>query len=300
MEMNRINLIWVLSLAFMWSCESVGLDNRGFESRINEPIVRYREAIDVFYGPVSYNSIDVFYPENVYGNPSDVVILIHGGNWFFGDKWFLQPSVDELKKARKNLAIVNINYSLRVERTDRSLFEQQMADIDSCVNFLRKNAEKYNIRSDRFAIMGASAGAHLALSYSYTLGKSKVHTVVGMSAITELSSIFDLLAPALWGDVKGVTGYDEGKDNKEVLIKASPVHLATSDVPPTILLYGLKDDVIALRQQTLLRERLLALRVPNALYTLKDQDHNIEAGYVAESILGALGADEYDLYFAGY
>ncbi len=255
--------------------------------------------MNVSDGKNQYQNFDVFYPDSAYESPSEVVILVHGGNWFFGDKWFLQPSVDELKRAKKNLAIVNINYSLHLEDPRKTMFEQQLADIDSCVNYLRKNVDKYNIRSDRFAIMGASAGAHLALSYSYTIGKSKIHTVLGMSAITELS-VFDLLAPSLRGDIIGLTGYDESKGNREVLIKASPVHLATSDAPRTILLYGLKDDAVAVRQQTLLRERLLALRVPNALYTLRDQDHNVEAVHVAESILGALGADEYQLYSAGF
>lgn len=107
----------------------------------------------------------------------------------------------------------------------------------------------------------------------------------------------DLLHPNLWNDVKNMSGYQDGNPKREVLYKTSPVHLASTESPRTILIYGLKDNVIDLRQQTLLRERLLALRVPNALYVLKDQDHNVDGSIIADSILGALGADEWDLYF---
>lgn len=288
-------LFWAFPVLLFASCDQLSLSSREFDSKINDPIVRYKEDRDVAYGKNPYQRVDVFYPESAYGRPSEVMIMIHGGNWFYGDKWFLQPSVDEVMKARKNLTIVNINYTITVLDTRKTMFEQQMADIDSCVSYLRKNVAKYNIRADRFAIMGASAGAHLALSYAYTQGKRKIHTVLGMSAITELASA-KYLTPTLINDIKGLTGYDERKKNEEVLVKASPVHLASADVPRTILLYGLDDGSVAVRQQTLLRERLLALKVPNSLYTLKGQGHNVEAKYVAETILGGLGADEYDLY----
>ncbi len=289
--------MWLWPLVFMWSCDMLDeLNKDQYVSRVNEPISGYKQQKNVFYGRNEFQGFDIYYPQNVYSKPSDVVILVHGGGWNYGDKWFLDPSVEELKKARKNLAIVNLNYRLVNPDGKRSLFEYQVADLDSCVNFLRKNHARYNIRVDKFAIMGASAGAHLALSYAYTKGKSKIHTVVGMSSITELSET-RLLSSDLWWNVKELTGYKESNKGKDSLIKASPVFLAGVDSPRTILLYGLKDNVVAMRQQTLMSERLISLRVPNALYLLKDQDHNIQAVHVAKGILASLGADEYDRYF---
>jgi acetyl esterase/lipase len=298
-RMNFIRLIGVLSVLLLNSCDALEPESREYVSRINEPIVRYREQRDVSYGKNQYQNFDIYYPENSYRKPSEVVILLHGGGWTFGEKWFLQPSVNELLKARKNLTIVNINYRLIPEDRTKNLYEHQIADIDSCVNFLRRNMARYNIRDDKFAILGASAGGHLSLSYAYTLGKSKIHTVIGMSAITELSSARELITPDLWGNIKSLTGYTEGSSNTEILAKCSPVYLASVESPRTILLYGLKDDAVTLRQQTLLRERLLALRVPNTLYAYDDQTHNVSEVHVAEGILAALGADEYDLYFTG-
>jgi glycerophosphoryl diester phosphodiesterase len=298
--MYCMRLALLFSLTLFWSCDSLELNKKEFESLVNEPIVRYREAYNVRFGNNEFQTFDIFYPENAYGNPSDVVMLLHGGGWVYGDKWFLQPSVDALKKARKNLTIVNVNYRLIATDPKKTLFDLQMADLDSCVSYLKRNVAKYNIRSDKFALMGASAGAHLALSYAYTLGKSKIHTVVGMSAITELSSASETLTPTLWGGIVQLTGYKEGDPDKTSLLRASPVHLASVDSPRTILLYGMLDESINMRQQTLLCERLTALRVPNALYTLKDQNHNVEAEHVAEGILGSLGADEFDRYTRSY
>lgn len=289
--------LWLCPLIFIWSCDALDdLNKDHYISRVNEPITGYKEQKDVFYGWSEFQNFDIFYPENAYSKPSEVVILLHGGGWTFGDKWFLDPSVAELRKARKNLTIVNLNYRLVNPDQKRSLYEYQLADVDSCVNYLRQNRARYNIRSDKFAIMGASAGAHLALSYAYSVGKSKIHTVIGMSSITELSDT-RLLSADLWWNIKELTGYKESNIRKDSLIKASPVYLANVDSPRTILLYGLRDDVVSIRQQTLLTERLTSLRVPHALYILKDQDHNVEARHVAKGILASLGADEYDRYF---
>lgn len=294
---GHISAVLTLLLGlFLTSCDELEIKSTEFVSRVNEPIKGYKQEKDVLYGTHrQFQVLDIYYPENAYKNPSDVLIMIHGGNWNYGDKWFLDPSVEELKKARKNLTIVNINYTLISSDSRRNLFQQQIADIDSCVSYLHRHAAKYNIRRGKFAIMGASAGGHLALSYAYTLGKNKIHTVIGTSAITELAAP-ELLATNLWSDIKTLTGYRDGSPDKDVLYKASPVHLAGWDSPRTVLLYGQTDDVVLLRQQTLLRERLLSLRVPNALYIVKNQGHNIESNYIAECILGALGADEWDLY----
>ena len=295
--MKLSKLLWFWPLVMMWSCDMLDeFDRNHYISRVNEPITHYLEQRDIFYGRNEFQNFDIFYPENVYSKPSDVVILVHGGGWTYGDKWFLDPSVEELRKARKNLTIVNLNYRLINPDQKKSLFEYQLADLDSCVNYLRKNQAKYHIRSDKFAIMGASAGAHLALSYAYTKGRSKIHTVIGMSSITDLSEP-GLLSPDLSFNIRELTGYKESNRGKDSLIKASPVHLVDVDAPRTILLYGLRDDVVSMRQQTLLSERLISLRIPQALYILKDQDHNIGEKYVAEGILASLGADEYDRYF---
>lgn len=300
MRKKGAKLALLLSVLLIWSCDVLQLNKEEYVSKVNEPIVRYQEALDVRYGGNEFQLFDIYYPENAYERASEVVLLLHGGGWVYGDKWFLQPSVDELKKKRKNLTVVNINYSLIARDPRKTLFEHQMADIDSCVNFLRRNVARYNIRSDKFAIMGASAGAHLALSYAYSLGKTKIHTAIGMSAITELSSARETLSPDLWHTVKALTGYNEADPDERMLMRASPVHLANVDSPRTVLLYGGQDDSVDLRQQTLLLERLRACRVPNALYVLKDQNHNVEAVHVAEGIFGSLGADEFDRYIESF
>lgn len=298
--MNFVKLGWLILLAGLWSCDSLELMPKEYDSRINDPIVRYRDSYNVNYGTNEFQNFDIFYPENPYETPSDVVLLLHGGGWVYGDKWFLQPSVDELKKARKNLTIVNVNYTLIGTDPKKTLFEHQMADLDSCISYLMRNKDRYNIRGDKFAIMGASAGAHLALAYAYSLGESKIHTAIGMSSINDLVSTDETLSSSLWNGIVALTGYKEGDPDKSALFKASPVHLASVHSPRTILLYGMKDVTVDIRQQTLLLERLTALRVPNGLYAIANQDHNVEAVYVAEGILGALGADEYDLYPISY
>ncbi len=286
--------LFLACLCFLGGCDFFSPDAAEFQSNINDPIKGYRPQLDLKYGPYAENTLDIYRPLSLYDTPSEVVILLHGGNWTGGAKWFLQPTVDSLQKARKNLTIVNINYRTGPTGT-KSLFDCQQEDIRACVDFLKKNASLYNIRKERFAIMGASAGGHIALAYAYKDEQQNIHTVIGMSAITDLS-IKELSGPDLHNSIQFMVGQNYSSSDHSKLIAASPVHLANVRSPRTILLYGAKDDVVYLRQQTLLREKLLALRIPNALYFLKNETHNVNAGPVAISILAALGAHDFNTY----
>ena len=76
--MYYMRLALLLSLTLLWSCDSLELNKKEFKSLVNEPIVRYREAYNVRFGDSEFQTFDIFYPENAYGNPSDVVMLLHG------------------------------------------------------------------------------------------------------------------------------------------------------------------------------------------------------------------------------
>ena len=100
---------------------------------------------------------------------TDVVLLIHGGGWWEGDKSSYRA--DCRKYARRGYAAATINYRF----IDASPPEQQsvscvdmLDDIGSAVATLKAKMLEKGYRPRKMAVAGLSAGGHLALLYGYS------------------------------------------------------------------------------------------------------------------------------------
>ena len=63
-----------------------------------------------------------------------------------------------LKGIRYGFAVVTVNYRL----TQEAPFPAALLDIQKSLQYLRKNAQKYNINPNTIALWGDSAGGNLA------------------------------------------------------------------------------------------------------------------------------------------
>ena len=98
----------------------------------------------------------------------------------------------------RGIAVATINYRLSGD----AVFPAQIQDCKAAVRFLRANAAKYNLDPDRIAVMGDSAGAHLAALLATTsditiwdkpsMPNATVSSKVGaLVALAPIISIFD-------------------------------------------------------------------------------------------------------------
>lgn len=248
---------------------------------INDAVVDYDYYKDIAYGNNKAVKLDLYQPISLNGNPAEVVILLHGGGWTGGDKSFLKPTVDNLLREAKNLAIVNINY--RLESKEGDLLSLQLADLQSAINFLSDNADTYKIRKNNYRIVGFSAGGHIALTYAYRSTEPTVNTVVAISAPTELA-VKEMLDKSLWTKVEILLGKKYG-DSTDVFKKASPFHLASFRSPRTMLVYGQKDVLVSSQQGELLAQKLRLMHVPSTFTVLPGETHELSAQKSAEYIL---------------
>ncbi len=262
-------------------CEKLGIETN--KSYLNSPIKGYNEKMDVEFGKVKNLTLDLHLPVAEDSTPAEVVILLHGGGWVSGDKSFLKPTVDLLKDERKNLAIVNMNY--RVASSSNNLLALQLEDLQSVITFLTVNAEKYNIRNNRFRLTGFSAGGHIALTYAYKSTETNIQAVVAASAPTELS-LRAWLDKTLWSKVELLTGNAYGGPI-DIFKNDSPFYLATARSPRTILVYGQDDELVSPRQGQLLADKLRLLRVPYAFYLEPGETHELSPRKAAEHIMEA-------------
>src|SRR5688572_706496 len=214
---------------------------------------------NVSYGTDPQQKMDVYLPGDRSVDSTKVMVLIHGGGWNTGDKSDFDIFVDSLKKRDPSYAIFNINYRLA---NPPNLFPAQELDVKAAIEFIVNKSPEYNI-SNKIVLVGASAGAHLALLQAYKYPSPvKVKAVVDFFAPTELVSLYtnppNPLVPTL---LQSVTGYTP-TSNPAIYQQSSPVNFVTSQSPPTIILQGALDIVVSPSQSILLKNELLAKGVP--------------------------------------
>ncbi len=110
---------------------------------------------NVRYGPHERQVMDVWLAES--SKPTPVLVSIHGGGFRGGNK-----SVDAglLKEClASEISVVAITYRL----SNVAIAPAQFHDSARAIQFVRHNAEKWNIDPERFASTGGSAGAGLSL-----------------------------------------------------------------------------------------------------------------------------------------
>jgi acetyl esterase/lipase len=115
--------------------------------------------LDMAYATASSaQKLDLYVPASASASsPVPLVVFIHGGGFFGGDK-ALSSSSAQLKLLSQGYAIASINYRLSPE----ARFPAQIQDAKAAIRWLRANASRYHLNPNKFASWGASAGGNLA------------------------------------------------------------------------------------------------------------------------------------------
>jgi acetyl esterase/lipase len=214
---------------------------------------------DVAYGSHPLQKMDIYLPAGRHAETTKVLVLIHGGAWSNGDKTDFNQYVSALQRRLPDYAIFNLNYRL-VER-GAHLFPSQENDIKAAIEFIYANRKEYKI-SDKFAYMGASAGAHLALLLAYKhVAPVEPKVVISFFGPTELKTLYHT-SPVAGVLLSQVTGTAPGiKDS--IYRSSSPAEFVSRYSPPTLLLHGGRDPLVPPAQSELLRTKLKEAGVAN-------------------------------------
>ncbi len=103
-----------------------------------------------------YHLMDVYLPEG--NGPFPAIIYIHGGGWAEGNR----SDFSEIAQlyAKRGIAGFSIDYTLAAP--NRTAWPQNIEDVISALTFIQANAANYHVDTQKIAVMGSSAGAHLA------------------------------------------------------------------------------------------------------------------------------------------
>jgi len=224
--------------------------------------------------------LDIYLPKKSKGK-IPLVVLIHGGAWLSNDKYADMGYMTKTMAAMVDagFAIASIDYRFSTE----AIFPAPLQDCNKAISFLYDHADKYGFDIKRFAVMGFSAGGHLA----NMVGLSKNNHIPnffmnGSSTTFSIKAVVDYYGPAdlvlfpTSNDAKSPEGILLGAaplDRPDLAKIASPINYVDKNDPPFLIIQGEKDESVDPKQSKLLSAWLTVKNVQNELIIVKDAPH---------------------------
>ncbi len=247
-----------------------------------EPAVpgNIEEIRDIEYKNIDGKSLqlDIYRPKNL-EKAAPLIVFIHGGSWKSGKR--SDYLVYLLSYARKGYITATVSYQLLRDGPYPACIE----DITDAIRWFYSNGEKYGYDPSRMALVGGSAGAHLAMLAGYGWKNMDItgDSLCFHPAGSGVKAVVDIYGPA---DLTTVyarnhslvtsfldTTWDESPD---IFRQASPVHYLDKNDPPTLILHGTSDRLVPVSQSDLLKNKLDSLGVPCVLHRLPGWPHTMD------------------------
>lgn len=196
---------------------------------------------------------DIFVPVKSKHNGA-AVIFVHGGGWNDGYRQAFLWHAHRL--SLHGYVACTIDYRL----TRTASFPAAVVDCQSAVKWLRNNAGRFDIRSDRIGAMGSSAGGHLAaclgvLDTGGDTASAKVNCVVDIHGVHDFVSIAQDRGEAhkccesfLGGPIS---------EKRDLWIEASPALHVDASSAPMLLVHDPQDMSVPYSQSLILANALI-------------------------------------------
>ena len=267
-NMKQIVLVAFISL-LLFSCK------KNTDTIVVQPqptTVAASTQMDVSYGTDPLQKMDVYLPANRTA-ATKLMIMIHGGGWSQGDKTDLNQYLDTLKRRLPTYAFININYRLAVNAL--TTFPTQENDVKAAINYIYSKKNEF-IVSDKFVLLGASAGAHLALLQAYKYNNTvKIKAVVDFFGPTDMTAMYNDPAPlAPASSIAQLFNNDTPTTNPNAYMQSSSInYVSTASSMPTIILHGGMDPLVKPTQATALRDKLLLANIATQYVFYPSEGH---------------------------
>ncbi len=243
------------------------------------------DMTDVSYGNDTAQKMDIYLPARRDTANTKVILFIHGGSWSSGDKNEFNDAISFIRTELPDYAIFNVNY--RFAKNDSTRFPVQLYDIQSSINFIAGKVDEYKINVNKVGLVGASAGAHLALLQAYKNNKSgKIKAVVDLFGPTSLTDLYynhpiPAQARPVLVNFLGTTP----SVHPDVYMQASPANFVNPQTVPTCILHGNDDIVVPIAQSNALRAKLEANNIKVEMTVFTKEGH----GWYGNNLLDTYG-----------
>lgn len=195
-----------------------------------------------------------------------MIVSVHGGGWFYGDKELYSYYCCHL--ASKGFAVVNFNYRL----APQNKYPAAIEDVAYIIHYIHENAGMLHLDTEKFYMLGDSAGAQLTANYCIIAGNAAYRSKLDFFTYDRLPKAVCLNCGAYemdkrednisdWYMKKEDGSYVVSEEQRKLFL--SQLEYLTKDFPPAYLMYSVNDD---LRFQTIhLDERMEKLGVRHVI-----------------------------------
>jgi len=223
-------------------------------------------------------TFDVFQPEKP--NGKGVLFMVSGG-WY--SRWappeqargIFQPLLD---------AGFTV-FAVRHGSSPRFSIEEAVADVRRSVRYIRLHAADFGIDPDRIGVFGMSAGGHLSLMLGTASdegdpnSKDPVEQVSNrVQCVAAFVAPTDLQVIALEGTERlpAHENFPALKISVEEADDISPIEYVTPDDPPTLLLAGVKDELVPIVHSRRIHEAFDTNSVTNSIVEYPESAHGFK------------------------
>lgn len=233
---------------------------------------------EVPYGADVKQTYDVARPDGP--DPAPLVVLVHGGGWTAGDKHLFWPTMRAL--VDHGFVAASVNY--RLARDEARAHPVGARDVRCAVAHLVRHAAELRADPARVALVGASAGGHLAALVAAApdlpeLSAGCEDVRVRVAGVVSYYAPLDLEAergypPKMHAAVAELLRLDAGTPEWVAAARrASPASWLDDGDPPFLLLHGTADRVVPVDDSRSFKRALDAHHVPSLLVEVPDRDH---------------------------
>lgn len=233
------------------------------------------------YTEIVYQTVDGkdytyrFFDANVQ-EKAPLVIVIHGGSWRNGDADEIPALNSYLSQRGVHVAAMNYRFAPKYK------YPAQVEDVKRLVEQLKSRSDELKIDTTKIILLGRSAGGQIALQAAYGDLKNDIAGVISFYAPADM----------LWGaqqitndwvlDVDKVLFDYIGCPVKECPEKyrmASAPDLVRADTPPTLLIHGKNDAMVAHEHAVRLMKKLKQFHVKSVLIELPFATHGCDYNF---------------------
>jgi len=168
-----------------------------------------------------------------------------------------------VKLASLGYASASVDYRL----SEEAPYPAAVEDCRAAIQWLKDNADKYNIDPNRIALLGASAGGHLVQYLGYTANTPTKKHPEGqgprIKAVISLYGWCDLTDPSVNYQYYMQLFLGKGySDAPKLYEEASPITYVDKAAPATLIMGGTIDTIVPITQAEKLAKKLEANDVP--------------------------------------
>jgi acetyl esterase/lipase len=217
-------------------------------------------------------TLNLYRPAKVGKYPA--IVTIYGGAWQRGN-----PSQDAAFNryiAAQGYAVWAISYRHAPQHT----FPTQLEDTQSALRFIQQHAAEYETDINHVAVMGRSAGSQLASLLAYKYSPIPIRAIVNYYGPVNLTKgYYNIPHPDPIDSRSTLRAFLGGTPTEfpDRYYQASPINAVSANLPPSLLIYGGKDNIIKSTYGQTLTDALKAKNNLVAFIKIPWADHAFDA-----------------------